>query len=191
MSCETINPTDICPTIDEVRDELIALLPPGRAWGPTDATASLTTLWEFWRAVARAIQALEARLCALRNEMWCQTLVETQPEWLAEYGLPDACDPYPNLCAKVAALGGANCAYYVQIAAALGWVVRCSSSGTTITLNVNLSASPSYVGGAVDSGRIAGCYQPSQRVICGPDLTPLDCVMQRILPAHATIVYAY
>jgi hypothetical protein len=30
---------------------------------------------------------------------------------MAEYGLPDGCDPFPDLCTKVAAIGGTRCEY--------------------------------------------------------------------------------
>ena len=45
---------------------------------------------------------------------------------MEEYGLNDECDPYGhNLCVKVAAEGGANCEYFVEIAALSGWVIDC------------------------------------------------------------------
>ena len=46
---------------------------------------------------------------------------ETRDVWEAEYGYPDACEAYENLCEKVTAVGGANCAYFADVAARRGW----------------------------------------------------------------------
>jgi hypothetical protein len=209
MTCFPISSTDICPSLEETHHQVLALLPPGRAWrshegGPEQGSV----LWSFWRAAARVIQALEARVCALREEFWCQTLVETRPEWLNDYGLPDACDPFPDLCAKVGELGGQRCDYFVAVAARAGWAIACvpdisaragcmqagcaapgpADPQATLRIRVTLAASPSY-GGPTQRPFQAGCATAGASLACGPDLGPLICILSRILPAHLTPIY--
>ena len=124
-----------CPTLDDTTSALLALLPRGRAWQTNegvpmpgqeigfappgfnnDAFSTVETkpsiIWQYWRSVAVVFQYATERLCALRQEFWCQSASETRDEWMVEYGLPDACDPFPDLCTKVAAIGGTRCEYY-------------------------------------------------------------------------------
>ena len=137
-----------CPTEAQVREQVFALLPRGRAWqtnegGPirgfegafnseafnneafavTSRTRSI--LWQYWAAFAREAWYFAKSMCELRLEFWCETLDKTRDGWMKEYGLPDACDPFPDLCAKVAAIGGTRCDYYTEIAARAGWAIEC------------------------------------------------------------------
>src|SRR4051812_19380625 len=121
-----------CPTLDEITTAVLSLLPRGRAWQTNEglprpgfepafnpkafqSDAFQTTreapsiLWQYWRSFAVVVDYLTQRLCALRLEFWCQTLNETHDGWMTEYGLPDECDPFPDLCTKVAAIGGTRC----------------------------------------------------------------------------------
>jgi hypothetical protein len=125
---------------------LLRLLPRGRAWqsnegGPLPYHVAAfdpavfdpavfdaedkpgTILFRFIAALSHVFHFLRARLCSLRLEIWCQTKNETTPEWLAEYALPDDCDPFPDLCEKVAALGGSRCEYFNARIARKGWRV--------------------------------------------------------------------
>ena len=159
--------------------------------------------------VAGVYAAVHAALCALALEFVCSTATLTLDLWDREYGLPDACDPYANLCAKVAALGGVTCAYYEEIAAALGWSIVCGapcsaplgicfrmgstplgpvSSAATLIVVVDLENSPAFEG-VQGYGIRMGCYAMGQANTCGPDLTALDCVLQRIVGAHVTLDY--
>jgi uncharacterized protein YmfQ (DUF2313 family) len=209
MTCAPVSPTDICPSLDETHRQLLALLPQGRAWrtrqgGPEPGSV----LWSFWRAAARAVQALEARACALRLEFWCESLIETRPEWLTDYGLPDACDPFPDLCAKVAAIGGQTCDYFVALAAQAGWAIACvpdlsaragcfqagcgapgpGDPQASLRIAVDLAGSPAY-GGKAQRVFQAGCSQAGNPLACGPDMGPLICILSRVLPAHLIIIY--
>lgn len=223
-----------CPTLEEVTTSTLALLPRGRAWqtnegGPQpgrDAafapqafqdTAFATTgrkksvLWHYWRSYAAVLYYLNQRLCALREEFWCSTVNETRDEWLVEYGLPDACDPFPDLCTKVTAIGGTRCEYYAQVAARMGWSIEClegmafcgsragfaragrAKAGTIIgramlKVIVHLDESPSYSGGrALPS--LAGRFRAGRKQSCGPDISPLRCLMSRVVHAEIQIVY--
>jgi uncharacterized protein YmfQ (DUF2313 family) len=129
MTCANGLPApDICPTQDEIVPQLLALLPRGRAFGThAGLPPAGSTIHDFWNAVANVWFWINTRICALKLEFFCATANETLDLWLQEYGLPDGCDPFPGLCAKVAGFGGVTCDYYVALAAAIGWSLSCGA----------------------------------------------------------------
>ena len=129
--CQALAPAlDACPTAEETTPQLIALLPRGRAWGTHDGGPFPGSVaWRFWSAVASVLAFVNLRACALLLEFFCATQSETNDQWMAEYGLPDGCDPFPDLCTKVAAVGGAQCEYLTAVAARAGWAVSCYDTG--------------------------------------------------------------
>ena len=148
-TCSIAAPAPLtCPTLQQSIDATAALLPRGRAWPANDRSMTARFLawlggltgvpaatdWPagfvqmgFVAAVGAVRNYLETQLCALRLEFWCATETLTNDLWMAEYGLPDDCDPYPNLCAKVAALGGRRCELYQELCAANGWIIECDA----------------------------------------------------------------
>lgn len=236
-TCEATRPAPFrCPTLDEITASALQELPRGRAWqsnegGPRPGAEigfapsgfennAFSThykrpsiLWRFWRAIAAGLFFVNTRLCDLRWEFWCATHRETDDLWMAEYGLPDDCDPFPDLCTKVAAIGGTRCEYYAMIAARMGWSIACvedlASCGAraggahtragraragstqytaTISVIVYLNESPAYTGGRAVSPR-AGRMRAGRRQSCGPDLSPLECLMSRVVHAELKIKY--
>jgi hypothetical protein len=165
--------------------------------------------FKFWTAIAGVQADLEARICALREEFWCQTISETRPEWMTEYSLPDECDPFPDLCAKVAAQGGSRCEYFAGVAAALGWNVTCVEQlecggragglyvggGTpgrgkpraVIEMDVDLGSSDAW-SGTLATPPQPGALRAGMPLACGPDISALRCVLERIIPAHCALV---
>jgi uncharacterized protein YmfQ (DUF2313 family) len=138
-----------CPSLDDLTSACLSLLPRGRAWQTREgqpmpgqeigfapnafdndafstSQTRVSVLWQYWRAFAIVMEYFTERACALREEFWCQSIQETRADWMYEYGLPDPCDPFPDLCTKVAALGGTRCEYYAAIAARSGWSITCS-----------------------------------------------------------------
>ncbi len=204
--------TFTCPTKEQILGAALKLLPRGRAWqthegGPiagydptfepfafaSDTFATdhprKSILWQYWASAADVWTFFVQRLCALRMEFWCATQSETRDWWMTEYGLPDACDPFPDLCAKVAAIGGTRCEYYAAIAARAGWKLQCvdttdkcgarmgnaktgkSRVGTGETVGllrvvVDLNQSPSYVAGTRSRTRKTGMAKAGQRLTC-------------------------
>lgn len=219
-----------CPTLEEVTAATIALLPRGRAWqmnegGPqpghevgfaatgfaTPAFATtrkkVSVLWQYWRSFAVVLYFLNQRLCALREEFWCRSIAETRDEWMTEYGLPDECDPFPDLCTKVAALGGTRCEYYAEVAARSGWSIYCTENvlfcgsragfaragraraGRTmgiaeLRVTVIQEQSPALDNAGRNLPPLAGRFRAGRRHSCGPDLSPLICILARIVHAE-------
>ncbi len=201
-----IQSEDICLTQPQALAQLIQLLPRGRAWR-TDADAPVRM--GFLNAIAASWAYIEQRICAARLEFFCQSQSETTDLWMADYGLPDACDPYPDLCLKVSAFGGTRCDYFAAIALRAGWVISCFETGcgplagcaraggaragrgrrqSQLNVLVNLRASPAYTGGFRTPSR-AGRMRAAMRLTCPPDLSALECLLERIVHAHVLIVY--
>lgn len=237
MTCASMRDGPLhCPTFQESFSATLALLPRGRAWPANDgggiaarylawlaALVGIPVTWPFgyvqvavFAAFASVRNFLETRLCALRLEFWCATHVETDDLWMAEYGLPDSCDPFPDLCTKVSAIGGARCEYFNAIVARIGWTVdcldqltrcgaRCGCSragtaqaglrrGTGLVLRVHTGQSPAVVRGSFRQIiPRAGTMRAGQRPICDsvavPSIVPIRCLMDRIAPAHMVIEY--
>lgn len=210
MACANPNALDICPTQEELTPKLLELLPRGRAWGEGGPGREQGgVLYQFWWAVAGVYAALHAAICQLALEFFCQTQTLTTAIWLEEYGLPDGCDPFPDLCAKVAAFGGVTCAFYQEIALAIGWSISCGmecsdplgtlflmgstplgaiSNAATLIVAVDLANSPAFTG-VQAVGLVMGLYHMGLPAGCGADLTSLDCTLKRIVGAHINIVY--
>jgi hypothetical protein len=212
-SCPNPLALDICPTQEQLQPQILALLPRGRAWGEGGpAREPGGVIYQFWFAVAGLYAQLHAAICQLALEFFCQTETLTNATWLEEYGLPDGCEPFPNLCVKVAALGGVTCAFYQEIAASLGWSITCGqglcsqpvgslfavgctpvgatvSSGILVVV-VNLPESPAFTG-AQSIGTAVGLYRAGLANSCGPDITALSCTLRRIVGAWVQIDFVF
>jgi hypothetical protein len=242
--CDAAAPSiDICPTGDELRPQIFALLPPGRSFQTNDGGPwPTTTLYGFFDAVAHMRAWFNERMCNMREEFFCATASETLDVWNAQYGLPDDCNPYGDLCAKVAAVGGQRCEYFQEVAARNGWTIACvaftaaclrqfgvsrfgggvpatadqsprfgnyrfghargcaetygyggdgfgAADVNTLTIVVYTGSSPAYVAPTVTPllfgrgrfGQFRACAENS--------IAPLQCLIERIAPAHALVVY--
>lgn len=221
-----------CPTLIESILATLTLLPRGRVWPANDGGAILSRFmtwldglagavpvsWPagfvqvgFFAAIGAVRNYLEARLCDLRLEFWCATMSETRDQWLLEYGLPDSCDPFPDLCTKVAAIGGARCDYFNAIVSRAGWSVECddfsvacgspmggaqqmgcsqmgASRANILRLIVHTGESPAFVG-RMQTPPLMGMLLMGKPIACAPDIEPLRCLMDRIAPAHVDIDY--
>lgn len=222
-----------CPTREETLAAVLALLPRGRAWqsnigGPepyrdapfdpaafdpetfdTDSRPG-SVMFRFWSAVATVFDYAHQRLCALALEMFCATASELRDQWMIEYGLPDPCDPFPDLCAKVSAIGGTRCEYYAAVAARAGWSVQCENTAiacggqmgcsrmgvgqmgaqraNVLRLIVSPADSPSFTG-RMQTPPLMGRLMMGQPIACEPDISPLQCVIERIVHAEVEIEY--
>jgi len=229
-----------CPSPADVLNATLALLPRGRAWqtnegypqpeavpgfnpaafnpdGFSTQTTKASVLRQYWTAVAAVFSFLTTRICQLRLELWCATQFETRDLWMKEYGLPDACDPFPELCAKVAAIGGTRCEYYQFIAERAGWRLECfdglnicgarAGSGRArpgcmrpgrpqsagfMRVVVDIGNSPAVSKTFINKTPRAGRLKPGRRLSCfasEADIAPLECLLARVVHAEVEIIY--
>jgi uncharacterized protein YmfQ (DUF2313 family) len=182
-----------------------ALMPRGAAWSREPGTVLDAVL----SAMAARSEAFQARVVSLGDrESFPPAATELLGEWERSYGLPDECGGAGDsleqrraaLLARIAETGGQSRAYFIAVAAALGFTVtitefrpariglaaigdpiqdepwlftwRMNAPETTVTpARIGLSA----VGDPLQSFGNAR----------------LECAIGRIKPAHTTVLFAY
>lgn len=166
-NCQTFPAPDYCPDADQITPQVMALLPRGRAWGTHDGGPwSDTVLYKFCRAVATVLAYANERLCKARLEFFCATADETLDDWLADYGLPDACDPFPDLCTKVGALGSQRCEYFKAVAASRGWAIDCIDFAGRCGAQAGCSRATVIASAATDKTPRVGQFRAGKKLGC-------------------------
>lgn len=182
--------------------QLQALLPPGAAWS-REPQATLTQ-------VLSALAAEFARLDARAEQLLVETDPRTTAELLADLervaGLPDRCsgldattgERRAALVTRITTLGGQSPAYYVALAAAIGYDI-------TVTEYV-----PHTVADDVDTPLIGELWLHWWQVTAPLDTVieftvqdfvtdplaswgndSLECLIRRLKPAHTEVLFAY
>lgn len=203
----------VCHTDAEVAAWVAALRPRGDAWrhGGHDGLDGSTMAGTF-AAFGAAFGPTERRFCDLIDEFFCSTASETLDLWALEHGVPDGCDPFADVCEKVNAVGDSTPAYAVAAASRRGWSVAITQDYITVVedcsmgfglmgsmimgaeqgvawrIVVNLAASPAYTGPA-GTGPIMGLMLMSDVFDCVADFEGLKCLIRRIAPAHADLIF--
>jgi len=187
-----------CASQDQLYAAIQALMPRGRAWQNHDYVARQDSVMQslLW-VIAGEFAYMEAAVCSMIDEYFCQTTDADRDLWLEEFGLPDACDVFgTNLCAKVAAYGDTSPEYYTALAAELGWVadIRWLTGddpefpGVISTLHViiDVGNSPAIAPeAAVENAEVEEAF------VGDPDTTSLICSLDGIIPAEAAITYEF
>lgn len=212
MTCASARPAPLrCPTKPECLEAALSLLPRGRAWDNHDGGPwPDSVLYRFWNSIAEFMEFVHARWCALLPEFFCRTAAETRDLWNAEYGLPDPCDPFPDLCTKVGAIGGASCSYLQEIARSAGWEIECRETSVLacgdcagcaetgcampggvpqsggFSIVVHLGDSPAFLGGGRREPYVGEIFA-GDALACPPDIAALKCLMARVLHAHLDV----
>lgn len=164
----------------------------------------LTVMQRYWAAFAEVLEHTHGRICALIPEMFCGSIRETLPEWAAEYGFPDSCEPWDNICDKVRASGGASCAYLQSLAARLGYTITCIDCGPSLARADAMTAdctpvcecAPNVIRIQIPASQAAG-YVPFAADAAVADCTPVCptppdavvCLIERFKPAHVKAIY--
>lgn len=186
-------------------EQLWALLPPGPAWH-RDLNPDLAQAFAGW---ASALFKADAQLVRLIEEADPRTTSDLLPDWERVAGLPDACaiafggdqtvgQRRAALLARLVSSGGMSIAYYTAVAQALGFAITVTEfRAPTVEDDVNLAL--------VDDAWEAA-WQINAPLATSGDMTVLDdvetpiaywgnalleCVMQRLNRAGATLVFNY
>ena len=189
---------DVARTATDYAQQLTALLPPGPAW-----EAELQPqLHALLGAIAQEFGRIDARSAQLMREAFLATFHEALADWEQTLNLPDICLGLTGTVAERKAMvrmrlveqGGQTPAYYVQLAARLGYPsasvqeLRASRCGRTRCGHHLGTWSAQfiwllYAGERLVSGSRAGV------MVCGERLgsntsEALVCVIRRAAPAH-------
>ncbi|MDO9235956.1 MAG: DUF2313 domain-containing protein [Aquabacterium sp.] len=185
--------------------QLQALLPPGPAW-PKDDAASLTRLLT---SLAQELARVDGRALQLVEEADPRATAELFADWERVAGLPDACavafggdqtvaQRRAALVGRLTTLGGQSAAYFIGLAAALGYAITISEfaehsvnddvehllydNAWNFAWQVNAALNTVIeltVEGTVDDP--LGAW--------GNAL--LECVIKRLAPAHTAVLFSY
>jgi uncharacterized protein YmfQ (DUF2313 family) len=185
--------------------QLQALLPPGPAW-PKDADAPLTKMLS---GLSQELARVDARALELVEEVDPRTTAELFADWERVAGLPDACvvafagdqtaaQRRASLVGRLATLGGQSPAYYIALAASLGYTVTITEFSEH---SVNDDVERALYGTAwnfawqVNAGLntvieiTVESLVDDSIAIWGNEL--LECVLKRLAPAHTTVLFSY
>ena len=186
--------------------QLQALLPQGFAW-PRQADAALTKLLLAW---ADEMARIDGRAADLVEEADPRTTAELLADWERVAGLPDPCvaalginqttaQRRAALVAKLTTIGGQSAAYYIALAASLGYTITVtefspfqagSAAGDALTndgwqfvwqVNAPEASIVEFAAGRSSAGEPLRSW--------GNEL--LECVINRLKPAHTYVLFAY
>jgi uncharacterized protein YmfQ (DUF2313 family) len=189
-------------TATEYRAQLQALLPPGLAW-PRDDSAPLPRLLHAW---AEELARLDARAKTLVDEADPRTTTELLTDWERVAGLPDACTgPLETLTqrraalvARLTGLGGQSPAYFIALAAALGYAITITEFRPHLVMSdvdAPLCDAPWrfvwQVNAATETVRHLLVDSPVDEPLAIWGNALLECVIRRFAPAHTLVLFAY
>ena len=192
-------------TVDDYTRQLQALLPSGIAW-PRDADATLTKLLT---GLAGELARVDGRALQLLEEADPRTTAELFADWERVAGLPDACavafggdqttaQRRSALVGKLTTLGGQSAAYYVGLAAVLGYAITVEDF-TEHTVEDDVEH-PFYgaawafawqVNTALNTVTEITVEDSVEDPIASWGSALLECVINRLKPAHTTVLFSY
>jgi uncharacterized protein YmfQ (DUF2313 family) len=182
--------------------QLQALLPQGPAW-PRESDATLTRLLQAW---ADELARVDSRAAQLIDEADPRTTFELLSDWERVAGLPDPCAGEDQstaqrraaLHARLTTLGGQSAAYYIGLAANLGYVISITEFHEhTVNDDVDypIYAQPWPFAWQVNAplntiGLLSvGDTVDDPLAWWGNEL--LECLINRLKPAHTHVLFAY
>lgn len=185
--------------------QLQALLPPGPAWSRDDA-APLTHLLG---ALALELERVDGRAWQILEEADPRTVAELFGDWERVAGLPDSCavafggtqtvaQRRAALVGKLTTLGGQSPAYYVGLAAALGYAITVTEfHAHTVADDVDY---PIYgdawnfawqVNAALNTVTEITVESTVDDPLAAWGNALLECVINRLKPAHTAVLFSY
>lgn len=185
--------------------QLQDLLPPGPAW-PRDDDAWLTRLLG---ALAAELARVDGRAWQLVEEADPRTTAELFADWETMAGLPDSCavafggdqtmdQRRAALLGRLTTLGGQSAAYYIGLAAALGYAITITEFHEH-TVNDDVEY-PIYdtawnfvwqVNAALSTVTEITVESTVEDPIAAWGNALLECVIKRLKPAHTTVQFSY
>jgi len=184
------------------RRALMQLLPPGAAWRLEPSS----TLSGLLRGLAEELARLDARGDILLDEADPRTTFEMLADWERVLGLPDPCvlgeqtvaQRRAAVVARVVSLGGQSPAYFVMVAAALGYTVTITEFHP-YDVEDDVEA-PVYdddwayawqVNGPLNTVIEMTVEDPVDDPIASWSNEALECVLIRLAPAHTLVLFSY
>ena len=189
-------------SVDEYVQAVRKLLPRGAAW----QTEPGTRLSGLLRGFAEELVRVGVRALTLIEESDPRTTVEMLADYERVYGLPDPCvgeeqttpQRRASLLQKITSVGGQTPAYYISVAAVLGFTVTITEfSAHTVEHDVE---HPIYdiqwtfawqVNAPLNTVGHITVEDSVEDAISWFGNEQLECVLERIRPAHTVLIVAY
>ena len=182
-----------------------ALLPHGPAWPQDDTAAPMRLL----AALATELARVDGRAMQLVEEADPRTVAELFADWERVTGLPDACavafggdqsmsQRRAALVGRLTTMGGQSSAYYVGLAAALGYAITISEF-SEFSVNDNVEH-PLYgaawnfawqVNAALNTVTEFTIDSTVDDPLAAWGNALLECVINRLKPAQTTVLFSY
>lgn len=192
-------------TPEGYEDQVRALLPPGPAWpqGPDDPPMQLGSGWAY--SVAR----MDAVIIGLVDEADPTTTYALLDDWERVAGLPDACElafggeqeiaqRRSALLARITSAGGQTAAYYISVAAAMGYditITEFSEHTVDDDVDAEMNGQDWAFAWAVNATTTTVTEFSVDDTADDPlawwGNAILECVFERIKPAHTTLIFSY
>jgi uncharacterized protein YmfQ (DUF2313 family) len=204
MSDTTASQTVCGFTGDDYQQVLADLLPRGFAW-PRDLSS---VIMRTMRGLAEEYARVTARDCDLLAEAYPCGATETLSDWERVTGLPDPCTgPLPTIqqrrlaiCGRLAAFGGASEAYFIHLAASLGFQIQIETFDP-FRASQNRAGQPLYnedwafAWRVIVQGGTAITWFRAGQSAAGEPLADwghnlLQCEFENYKPAHTVIIWA-
>lgn len=185
--------------------QLQALLPPGPAW-PKDDAATLTHLLS---ALAAELARVDGRAQQLVEEADPRTVAELFADWERVADLPDACaqafggdqtmaQRRNALVGRLTALGGQSPAYFIGLAAALGYAItitefraHCVNDDVEQPLYDTAWNFAWQVNAALNTVTAITVDSTVEEPLAVWGSALLECVIKRLKPAQTAVLFSY
>jgi uncharacterized protein YmfQ (DUF2313 family) len=185
--------------------QLQALLPPGPAW-PRDDAATLTRLLA---SLSQELARVDGRALQLIEEADPRTVAELFADWERVAGLPDACavafggdqtvaQRRAALVGRLTTLGGQSPAYFVGLAAALGYAITITEFAEHSVLDdvdhALYGAAWAFawqVNTAINTVTTLTVESAADEPLAAWGNSLLECVIKRLAPAHSVVLFSY
>ncbi|WP_432473345.1 YmfQ family protein [Amphritea sp. HPY] len=191
--------------ITAYRQQLVALSPPGLAWNTEPNSDYSACLDVFASALAR----FDNNIAIALEELDPRTATALLPEWERLLALPDTCTPAAQTIqqrreaahAKYVMKGGQSKAYFIALAAKLGYSITidtfkpfiCGISQCGYELN---PADMRFVWRVNVPGERsiyfrAGVSAPGEELLHIVSAAELECVFRKLQPSHTDLFFNY
>jgi uncharacterized protein YmfQ (DUF2313 family) len=190
---------------DHYREQLKALLPPGRAF-PRERGGTLDDLLD---AMAQELARIDLRSDELASDAVPKRTTELLPDWERVAGLPDNCAGVlqetvqgrrADLVGKLTSTGGQSSAYFTALAADLGYEVMIAEF-RPFRAGLSSAGDPLTNGDWVYTWRVYApevtvTYFKAGQSVAGEPLAAwgndsLECRLRQFNPAHTIVQFAY
>lgn len=203
------------PTADDLLPQVIAEVPRGVIWGTdeaSDGTGAAPVMRRVWTALSGWLADQYRAAFQAATQTFPSAITYSLDDWEAEYGLPDPCtSPDSGVAGRIAAVrarygaqGGASPAYFVCLAASIGYDITVMEPGDficdlsecggddTVTVTNGHHEWIVHLIGLGDTWFYADEGMCDETPLEGFAVaTDLECVLRRVAPAHTTLIFDY